>query len=146
MTSIPGDRRVPDESTARHLGGDGRIGIAMLREAVLVVVALSMWACSSRESPPPADPYAGRPVSDLALRFGPPMIAVDVGNDQRAFHWVQYDQRWSLPPAGATLVDALRVPQRECRYLWAVAHTLRPPGPGLGNWIVDDWQYTGAGC
>ncbi len=121
----------------------------MLRKAILVAVAISLTGCSVREPPPPPDPHAGRPVSDLALRFGRPTIALDVGNGQRAFHWVDYDRRWpgALPPAGAPLpVDALRVPRRECRYFWAVAHTLRPPGPGLGNWIVDDWQYTGAGC
>ena len=120
----------------------------MLRKALLVVVGISLTACSNREPPPPLDPHAGRPVSDLALRFGPPTIAVDVGNDQRAFHWVHYDQRWpgALPPTDATPpVDALREPRRECR-LWAVAHTLRPPEPGLGNWIVDDWRYYGTSC
>ena len=69
----------------------------MLRKAILVVVGLSLTACSVRE-PPPLDPYAGRPVSDLALRFGPPTIAVDVGNDQRAFHWMPHDQ---APSTGA---------------------------------------------
>src|SRR5467141_1625228 len=37
--------------------------------------------------------------------------------------------RWpgGLPPTAATLpVEAPRVPQREYRYFWAVAHTLRP--------------------
>ena len=123
----------------------------MLTKAILVVIGVSLAACSRLfpDSPPPLDPYAGRPVSDLALRFGRPTIAVDVGNDQRAFHWMHYDQAPStgaVPAAGGPPpVDALREPRRECR-LWAVAHTLRPPEPGLGNWAVDDWRHYGTGC
>jgi hypothetical protein len=122
----------------------------MLRNAVLVVVVLSLTACSRLfpDTPSPPDPYRGRPVANLTPIFGPPTLQVDVGNNQRAFHWIHYDRAgWagSLQPAGGA-PPTEPVPQREC-HLWVIADTLVPPESGLSNWIVDRWGYRAVpGC
>jgi hypothetical protein len=94
----------------------------MFNRMVLVTIGLLLAACHAREIPPPPDPYVGRPVSDLALRVGPPDIQIDAGNNQRGFIW----RHTAVYPC-----------------LSAVGHSLQPPGPGLGNWIIDHWQTTG---
>jgi hypothetical protein len=56
-----------------------------MRKPILAIAALWLTACSSPDPPPPQDQYVGRPVSKLALQFGPPVVEVDSGNNQRTF-------------------------------------------------------------
>ena len=107
--------------TDRRTGSDRRSGRERIMEAILkmtVVAAagLLLAACNAPETPRP-DPYVGRSVSDLAVRFGPPDIQFEAGKNQRAFIWTHFQE------PGTAAIPAVN----RCR-LWAVAHSLHLEG------------------
>ena len=81
----------------------------MLKIIVVVAAGLLLTACNAPETPPPPDPYVGRSVLDLAVRFGPPTVQFEVGNNQRAFIWTHFQQ------SGIAAIPAVN----RCR-LWAL--------------------------
>ena len=51
---------------------------AILKMTVVATAGSLLAACDAPETPRP-DPYVGRSVSDLAVRFGPPGRTIPVG-------------------------------------------------------------------
>ena len=118
-----------------------------MRKILLILICLGLTACAEakiKQINQMLDAYIGRPVSELALRFGPPTTEFESGPGQRAFQWEHYGQTPGvIAPIGGSLIVA--GPQRrECR-LSVVASTNKP-NPTLGDWIVQRYQWAGNGC
>ena len=95
--------------------------------------------------------YIGRPLVEVALKFGPPMTSFDMGGGKMAFQWDHYGSGQTSGAAtrigGTVLYTAPQAYQTECK----VSFVAVPARPGvaasdLPDWIVESWQYNGNGC
>ncbi len=97
--------------------------------------------------------YVGHPLSDVALRFGPPTANVDMGGGRMAFQWEHFGVGPALGIAtqaqagGQVLYLAPQAQQTQCSVSIETMPTVENASPAdLANWIVQGWQYTGSGC
>ena len=86
------------------------------------------------------DSWIGNPVSNYALRFGPPTSSFEIGA-KRAFQWRVTGQTSGLGvPVGNMIVYRTR--QTTCLVSFVASTT--NPTPTLADWIIETWQYQGA--
>ena len=100
-------------------------------------LALSIAACSAmraeraREN---LDSMIGQPVSELALKLGPPVTAFSTGGGTMASQW---ESRGLHRAPG-------HIEYGQCR-LSVVARSSALT-PTLADWIIERWEYTGNAC
>src|SRR6266446_4970950 len=88
--------------------------------------------------------YVGFPFSDLALKLGPPVTEFEADNGRRAFQWEGEKQEpGAIVPIGTALI-AVPPQKMGCR-VSVVARTTKPNSK-LGDWIIERWEWSGAGC
>jgi hypothetical protein len=89
--------------------------------------------------------YIGHPVSEMAIRLGPPASDTDAGDGKHTFVWETGSQTASATiPLAGRLVQA-GPQQQKCR-ISVVAATSGKVNPDLRDWIVQQWEYEGNGC
>jgi hypothetical protein len=85
------------------------------------------------------DSWIGSPVSNYALRFGPPTSSFEIGL-KRAFQWRVTGQTSGLGvPIGNIIV--YRSSQTTC--LISFVASTKTPTPTLADWTIETWQYQG---
>lgn len=123
-----------------------------MRKMLILLAALGLSGCAAMRAEQASkmmDTYVGRPVSDVALRFGPPTAQFDTGNQHMAFQWEH--QGAGQTPGMATRVGptaiytAPQVYATHCR-LSIVARPLKPKPASLADWQVASWEAAGNGC
>jgi hypothetical protein len=109
----------------------------MFRIIVIGALALSLAGCfatAAERVRHNLDNMVGHPVSELALKLGPPQYQFAAGQGTMAFQW----ERQGVHRAhGAVRVE-------ECR-LSVIARSASL-SPTLGDWIIERWEYTGNAC
>jgi hypothetical protein len=86
------------------------------------------------------DTWIGSPVSNYALKFGPPTSSFAMGA-KRAFQWRVTAQTSGLAiPIGNMIVYRTRT--TTCLVSFVASATT--PTPTLADWIIETWQYQGA--
>jgi hypothetical protein len=112
--------------------------------AALCIVLAGCQAARKQQLEDQLNSYLGHPVSEVALRLGPPDTEFDSGSGKRSFQWEKTGKTpGAIVPIGGSLIVA--GPQRrECRI--SVVAAASKSNPGLGDWIVERWTYAGNGC
>ena len=123
----------------------GLIAIAM---AVLVAGCGLIAADQAKRG---LDSYIGKPLSNVALKFGPPKLHFDGGNERTAFQWEHYGVDQSPGMAnriGNTVVyTAPQTSTTECRLsILAVPAQPNANPDVVADWYVESWSYHGNGC
>jgi hypothetical protein len=86
----------------------------------IACLILSLTACARFAETGLANSVVGRPVSEVALKLGPPTTKMDLGNGRMAFDWEHYGP---------------------CTYS-AIATSKTPGSPSLADWTIESWQET----
>lgn len=112
-------------------------------KTTVAAACLLLASCASRqeELQKTMDSWVGRPISEYALRFGPPASNFDMGTGRRAFQW----QAFGLTPGVAAPIGGMmvyRAPQQTSCMVSLVAST-SAKAPTLADWTIEQWTYQG---
>lgn len=111
---------------------------------VVLMLALLVASCGptrQQELQQTFDTWIGHPVSDYALRFGPPNSSFDLGPKQRAFQWQLTGQTPGIAaPIGGMMV--YRPPQQTVCMV-SFSASADKSAPTLADWVIYSWQYQG---
>jgi hypothetical protein len=120
VVALGGERKAHVSLTAISLNLDLE---RMARFFFIACVTLSLTGCATfRPADNELDRYVGGPVSDVAVKLGPPTAKFDLGDGHLAFDWENY--------GGCT---------------YSVVATSRKAGsPSLADWKVESWKQTDA--
>jgi hypothetical protein len=83
------------------------LGNGGMRLMALMAIAGLLTGCSSPQEQlqKSMESWVGHPISEYALRFGPPLSSFDMGNNRRAFQW----QSTGLTPGVAVPINGMMV-------------------------------------
>ncbi len=113
--------------------------LAILCAAIIVAAPGGCTAVGDRNKKMAMDEFAGHPLSDVAMRFGPPTTAFEMSGEQMTFQWDHFGAAPGAPPPASGL--------SECRLLVVAEPVIGTAPPNdLSQWIVKTWNYYGRGC
>jgi hypothetical protein len=121
-----------------------------MRQIVLALALIVAGCAAARQTRfnEALNAYIGRPVSDIALKAGPPNASFPAGDGGMVFQWYRAGQQqtpgMAMPAFGNVIYYPGQTQQIECR-LSVVARTTKS-SPTLADWIIERWEYTGNGC
>jgi hypothetical protein len=116
-----------------------------LKSFLIGLLGLALVGCSAVVVETNAKPYIGRPVSDVALRLGPPTTVSHGPNGWPIFRWSNFG------PSGQTIgkvtaIEGLVIHQGRCSLLVQSQPAKPNPSPAMTDWIIEDWRFVGMGC
>ena len=110
-----------------------------LRSFLFVIFGMTMFACGSGHTQAGFASYIGRPVSDLAMRMGPPN---SMSHDLNGWPIFQ----WDINPTTGIVVEGLIIHKGRCRLEVATRPRTSNPTTLTRDWIMDNWRFKGGGC
>ncbi len=116
-----------------------------MRSVVIAFLGLMLlaYACAAHAQSG-FDAYLGRPVSELAMRIGPP-TAASHRNGLTIFKWNRFGPTGQRIGASA-VVEGLRLFTGRCVLVVASRPARSDPTEAPDDWIMEDWKFVGGGC
>ena len=119
--------------------------------AIILMLALVVTGCAAARQARfdnALNAYIGRPVSEIAVKIGPPTANFPSGNGSMVFQWHRAEQQqtpgMAMPAFGNVIYYPGQTQQIECR-LSVFARSAKT-SPTLADWIIERWEYAGNGC
>jgi hypothetical protein len=84
--------------------------------------------------------YIGRPVSDLAIRLGPPTQAFVGPDGQRIFQWRHFGS------STKTVIEGVAILNWRCTLSVESWPARNNPSSAMIDWIIHTWKFSGLGC
>jgi hypothetical protein len=103
------------------------------------LLGVTLVGCSAAHAQTSLYDYIGRPISDLAMRMGPPTIVSQGPNGWPIFQWSRF-------PSKGIVLHGLLIHRGRCILEVAARPANRHPTLAMADWIVENWRFVGWGC
>jgi hypothetical protein len=110
-----------------------------MKSLLVGILGVTLVGCSAAYAQPSLYAYLGRPISDLAMRMGPPTI---VSQGPNGWPIVQ----WSHLPTKGLVLHGLLIYRGRCTLEVVARPAKRYPTLAMVDWIMESWRFVGFGC
>jgi hypothetical protein len=110
-----------------------------MRRLLISLLGITLLGCSATLAQAGWDDYIGRPISDLAMRMGPPTTVSRGPNGWPIFEWSH------LAPTKGIVIEGLLIHGR-CNLKVMTRPARSSPTAAMADWLVTHWRFAGLGC
>ena len=108
-------------------------------------LVLTVVGCASGGAEAGFNSYIGRPVSDLAMRIGPPTFVSPGPKGWPIFRWRNFGP--SGQTIGAeTVVEVILIHNWRCILVVGSRPAKNNPTSAMVDWLIENWRFVGWGC
>lgn len=104
------------------------------------LLGITLVGCSAALAQAGFYDYIGRPISDLAMRMGPPTTMSRGPNGWPIFQWSH------LAPTKGIVIEGLLIHRGQCILEVISRPAKSSPTPAMADWLVTGWKFSGGGC
>jgi hypothetical protein len=111
-----------------------------MKSLLIWFLGLTIFACGAAAAQTGFAVYVGHPVSDLAMRIGPPTNVFRGPNGWPIFQWEIGSGIKGM------VIEGLLVHQGRCILEVATRPATSNPTSIMVDWIMENWRFKGGGC
>lgn len=121
-----------------------------MRKSAVIGFAVLLGGCQTYQERLNAQlaQYIGQPISEMAIKLGPPVSSFATGQNQMAFQWYKQTTQYTSGSAyrvyGTTIYNPPQAQEVDCR-LTLIAETTAK-NPQLNDWIARRYEWRGGAC